>query len=168
MGRFCYIGGIILGFGVSLYLPQTLAQGPALNEEQQIRSKFIEACTEYMREEYDKAEGIFLNILEEDDQNAASLFYLGKIQRLRNQEARALTFFQKAAQIEPETLLYQEVLRDLYVKMGSMQQALDLQMRPSVEISGRYGPTDGRVKSVYPSAGMGTSRRKISGYSALL
>lgn len=134
MGKLLYVWGIIIGFGVFLYLPQTLAQGPALNEEQQIRSKFIEACTEYMREEYDKAEALFLEILEEDKQNAPSLYYVGKIHTLRNQKNEALTYFQKAAQLDRETLLYQEVLRDLYVEMGSMRQAIDLQR----QLAARY------------------------------
>ena len=136
MGKLCYIWGIIIGFGVALYPPQTLAQGPALNEEQQIRSKFIEACTEYMREEYDKAEEIFREILEEDKRNAPSFYYLGKIYTLRNQDAEALTFFQKAVQMDGETPLYQEVLRDLYVEMGSMQQALELQKKLSTSFPG--------------------------------
>ena len=119
---------------ISFFTEKGMAQGPALNEEQQIRSRFIEACTEYMREEYDKAEVIFLEILEKDEKNAASLYYLSKIYAGKEQNSQALSFIQKATQVDLESKVYQTFRRDLLLTMGSIEQAIKVQQ----ELTNRF------------------------------
>ncbi len=134
MGKLCRVLTCSVLMGISFLGEEGRAQGPALNEEQQIRSRFIEACTEYMREEYDKAEIIFVEILEKDKENSASLYYLSKIYAGKDQNSEALSFIQKAAQVDSENKVYQTFHRDLLRTMGAIEQAIKVQQ----DLTNRY------------------------------
>ncbi|MEM6632569.1 MAG: hypothetical protein AAF694_23055 [Bacteroidota bacterium] len=110
-----------------LSLAQAQQPPQLLTEEQQLRSRFIEACTEYMREAYEKAETIFLEILEKDPENAPSHFYLGKIYQKRRNFSQAVVSTKKARQFDPNTQLYQVALRNIYQETGAIEEAIAVQ-----------------------------------------
>ena len=112
-----------------LMVQGTLAQQAPqlLTEEQQVRSRFIEGCTEFIREAYDKAETIFLEVIEKDPENAASHYYLGRIYRQQKRFSQAVVSTKKARQLDPNTQLYQVALREIYQETGAIQEAISVQ-----------------------------------------
>ena len=121
------LGNTLLGLICLLGNPGMAQPQQALSEEQQVRARFIDASTEIMREEYDKAMDILEQILEKDPQNAAAHYAVAKVFFTQKALDQALIHARLAIQYDPEIKWYPVLLREVYQEQGAISKAIETQ-----------------------------------------
>ena len=69
-------------------------------------SLFLEANTEKLLGNLDKAKALFLQCIEMDPEDAASMYELARIERIGNNSNEALEWAEKAVEYAPENVWY--------------------------------------------------------------
>jgi len=87
---------------------------------------FIEANTQKLLGNYDKAKELFLKCLDLDHKDAASMYELARIARINNENKEALEWAEKAVKYYPENIWYLKLLAELYQE--------DMQFDKSIEV----------------------------------
>ena len=77
-------------------------------------SLFMEANTKKLLGDYDAARELFKKCLEQDPNDAASMYELARLDRIANEPAQALDWALKASEIDPENKWYLKLLAELY------------------------------------------------------
>lgn len=88
---------------------------------------FLEANSEKLLGKLDRAKELFLQCLELDPQDAASMYELARIERINNNSGQALEWAQKAADHDPANVWYLKLLSELYQE--------NMQFDKSIEVS---------------------------------
>jgi len=84
------------------------------NRKQDNASLFIEANSEKLLGNYDAARDLFLKCLEYDEDDAASMYELARIARIKNLSLEALEWAEKAVNTDPDNVWYMKLLSELY------------------------------------------------------
>lgn len=112
----CFSGGVMM-------LP---AEGLAQKSERKSKSKvkdkdkqdntslFLEANSEKLLGNLDKAKAMFIQCLEMDPEDAASMYELSRIERIQNNSEAALEWAEMAVKYAPENVWYLKLLSELY------------------------------------------------------
>lgn len=87
---------------------------------------FIEANTQKLLGNYDKARDLFLNCLEKDPNDAASMYELARIARIGNNSAEALEWAGKAAELDEENVWYLKLLAELYQENMQFEESIHI------------------------------------------
>ena len=87
---------------------------------------FVNANKEKILGNIDKAEELFLQCIEKDPNDAASLFELSKIYSSKNNFDEALQSAEKASEISPENDWYKLYLASLYKKNNEFLKAAEI------------------------------------------
>jgi len=106
------------------------AQQPVIPFSQQafnIDDEFIDGCTAMMKEEYDKAVGIFEKILEQDRTHHASRYNLARIALIRQQYDRVIEQVRLAMEEDATNYWYYVLLRKAYEGRGDIGRAIEVQ-----------------------------------------
>ena len=122
--------GVVLLVGIILLPISGIAQKSGKKGKDQNRRDnsaiFIEANTQKLLGNYDKAKELFLKCIEFDSQDAASMYELARLARVGNQKKEALDWAEKAVKHEPENVWYLKLLAELYQE--------DMQFDKSIEV----------------------------------
>lgn len=84
------------------------------DRKQDNASLFIEANSQKLLGNYDAARDLFLQCLEYDGEDAASMYELARIARIKNESLKALEWAEKAVDTDPENVWYMKLLAELY------------------------------------------------------
>ena len=110
---------LILGI-IVMFLPVDLQaqRNDRKNKTKEVRQDntavFLEANSEKLLGNLDKAKALFMHCLELDPEDAASMYELARIERINNNSGRALEWAEKAVQVAPENVWYLILLAELY------------------------------------------------------
>ena len=87
---------------------------------------FLEANSEKLLGKLDKAKSLFMQCLELDPEDAASMYELARIERITNHSEAALAWAEKAAQYAPENVWYLKLLSELYQENMQYDKSIDV------------------------------------------
>ncbi|MEN8224248.1 MAG: tetratricopeptide repeat protein [Bacteroidota bacterium] len=87
---------------------------------------FLEANTQKLLGNYDKAKELFLQCLEIDAADGASMYELARIARINNQNKEALEWAEKAAENDAENIWYLKLLAELYQENLQFDKSIDV------------------------------------------
>lgn len=92
-------------------------------------SIFIEANTQKLLGNYDKASELFRECLEIDPEDAASMYELARIARISNKSQEALEWATKAAEKDPGNVWYLKLLAELYQENMEFEKSIEVMER---------------------------------------
>ena len=116
---------------ISLALPPQLAaqrskQKPDGNNPKDNSALFMEANTKKLLGDYDAARELFTKCVEMDPADAASMYELARLARIAGDDAIALEWAEKAANIEPENKWYLKLLAELYQQNMEFEKSVEV------------------------------------------
>ncbi|MDT8393872.1 MAG: tetratricopeptide repeat protein [Bacteroidales bacterium] len=121
---------LIIAFVSALILMQPISlTGQNKKNDRQGRdnsSLFIEANTQKLLGNYDKAKELFIQCVETDPNDAASMYELARIARIGNKSKEALEWAEKAAEKAPENVWYLKLLAELYQENMQFDESVDV------------------------------------------
>ncbi|HJW29781.1 MAG TPA: tetratricopeptide repeat protein, partial [Saprospiraceae bacterium] len=95
-------------------------------QEVTVEKKLIEGEKYTFLGDWDKAEAIFRDILEDDVQNSAACYELSRTLLATNKTTDALTYIRKAVRIEPDNEWYLLMEADIHEKIGDLHSAMEV------------------------------------------
>ena len=95
-------------------------------QEKDNSSVFIDANTQKLLGNIDAAETLFLKCLDIDAKDAASMYELARIARIRNQNKKALEWAKMAADNSPENVWYLKLLAELYQENMQFNESIGI------------------------------------------
>ena len=115
---------------------QGIAQTRPTSEEVSIEKKLIEGKKYVLLGDWEKAEALFLAILQEDVLNSAACYELSRTYTAKGNYQEALTYIHKAIRIEPDNEWYLLMEADIQEKAGDIAATMDMyeqliSLRPS-------------------------------------
>ena len=87
---------------------------------------FLEANSEKLLGNLVKAKELFLQCLELDPEDAASMYELARIERVNNNSGLALEWAEKAVQLAPENVWYLKLLSELYQENMEFDKSIEV------------------------------------------
>ena len=121
---------VVLLVGIILFPLSGMGQKNAKKGKDQKRQDnsalFMEANTQKLLGNYDAAKELFLQCVEFDAQDAASMYELARIARINNQNKEALEWAEQTIKYDPENVWYLKLLAELYQE--------NLQFDKSIEV----------------------------------
>jgi tetratricopeptide (TPR) repeat protein len=96
-------------------------------------SLFIEANTQKLLGNYDKATSLFLECIEKDPNDAASMYELARIARISNKSKEALDWARQAVEKVPDNVWYLKLLSELYQENMQFEESIEV-MEQLVEL----------------------------------
>ncbi|MEE4255847.1 MAG: tetratricopeptide repeat protein [Bacteroidales bacterium] len=96
------------------------------NDRQDNTAIFLEANSEKLLGNLVKAKGLFLQCLELDPYDAASMYELARIERVNNNSGLALEWAEKAVQFAPENVWYLKLLSELYQENMEFEKSIEV------------------------------------------
>lgn len=119
MKRLIVIWSIIAALPVS----SVLGQDRVNEQEVNIQKIFIDANRERILGNYEKAEGLYNEVLKLDKSNHAAAYELGRIYDVLGQEDKAVKSIKTAIALDPENEWYRQFLADVFQKTGQDSEA---------------------------------------------
>ncbi len=107
-------------------IQQVVAQTRPTSEEVSIEKKLIEGKKFVLLGDWEKAEALFLAILQEDVLNSAACYELSRTYTAKGNYQEALTFIHKAIRIEPDNEWYLLMEADIQERSGDMAATMDM------------------------------------------
>lgn len=89
-------------------------------------SLFLEANTEKLLGNLDKAKALFLQCIEMDPEDAASMYELARIERIGNNSNEALEWAEKAVEYTPENVWYLKLLSEIYQENMQFDKSIEV------------------------------------------
>ena len=95
-------------------------------EKQDNTSLFLDANTQKLLGNLDKAKELFLQCLDADDEDAASMYELARIERVSNNKGEALDWAEKAVSNDPKNVWYLKLLSELYQENMQFDESVEV------------------------------------------
>ena len=120
---------------VILFLLILVTAGTWAQTEKKVRPKesdvlleklFIEATREKILQNYDEAIRKYLEVLQKDNNNSTANYELARLYERQKQLDKAVMRAERAVEIEPDNLLYNELLAQILEKSGNYKRAAEL------------------------------------------
>lgn len=121
MFRTAYLLAILLLTGASTQLPAQQKRVSAKEVEKEER--FIDANREHLLGNYDKAIPLYEEILKEDADNHAVAYELARIYNEQEVYDKSVRYAKQAVELAPANVWYQQLLAEVYQKVGSNEEA---------------------------------------------
>jgi tetratricopeptide (TPR) repeat protein len=97
------------------------------NDESQNNSElFLDATTQKLLGNYTAASDLFLQCLDADPEDAASMYELARIARINNQSKKSLAWASKAVKYDPENVWYLKLLAELYQENMQFNESIEI------------------------------------------
>lgn len=98
-------------------------KGQSTSSDTELEAKLIEATTEKILKNYDKALGLYQDILEAEPDAAVAYFEMSEIYQAKQDAANAVMHAQKAVELHPENEWYRANLADVYFRTNQFDAA---------------------------------------------
>jgi tetratricopeptide (TPR) repeat protein len=132
---------LFLSFFLSLLLWPQLDYGQQSQKEEKHDKKkdnaavFLEANSQKLLGNLDHAKDLFLKCLDLDSEDAASMYELARIERIRNNRQAALEWAMEAVSIKPDNIWYLKLLSELYQENMEFDKSVEtikrlIELRP--------------------------------------
>ncbi|MEL7531415.1 MAG: tetratricopeptide repeat protein [Bacteroidota bacterium] len=96
-----------------------------LNAKQvEIRQQYVEATTQMVRGDYNKAKEIFESVVRLDPQNHAAKYNLAKLSLAQREYEQAVIYANQAVEGNPENYWYYQILQQAYEERGEYKDAI--------------------------------------------
>ena len=120
---------VLLG-GMILFPVSVTGQKSGRKDKDKVRQDnsalFMEANTQKLLGNYDAAIELFLKCVETDHQDAASMYELARLDRVKNQNKQALEWAEKAVHYEPENVWYLKLLAEIYQENMQFDESIQV------------------------------------------
>ena len=95
-------------------------------EKQDNSALFLDANTQKLLGNLDKAKELFLLCLHADPEDAASMYELARIERVNNNQKKALDWAETAVSIDPKNVWYLKLLSELYQENMQFDKSVEV------------------------------------------
>ncbi|CAG5076408.1 tetratricopeptide repeat protein [Parvicella tangerina] len=122
--RFTYLLLVLLGFASCKTRQNNGQQNPSSSHsDTELEALLIEATTEKLLKNYDKAEALFLSIVKVEPEAAVAYFELSEIYQVRQDANASLEYAKKAVELSPDNEWYLANLASVYFRTNQFEEA---------------------------------------------
>jgi len=125
----CFIiVSLVLGVIEPSFAVTTKTDKAVVSEQKRIRNArlFVEASLAKNREEYNKAEALYLECLKNDPRDAASMYELASLYLSLERIDDAKNYAIKASEIDPQNTYYKALLASVYQTEGNYKASIEI------------------------------------------